>query len=113
MVMIEAMASGTPVVALRRGSVPEIVRNGTTGWICDEPADLPEALHRLSELDVDECVAHARSAFGAQRMAGRYERVYRQAIMNSRRPRRGVRRQTALVPTRVLSAIGERQGAIS
>jgi glycosyltransferase involved in cell wall biosynthesis len=113
MVMIEAMASGTPVVALRRGSVPEIVRQGTTGWICDEPADLPAALHRVSELDTDECVAHARSAFGAQRMARRYERVYRQAIMYARRPRRGTRRQTGLVPTRVLSTVGERQGAVS
>jgi glycosyltransferase involved in cell wall biosynthesis len=113
MVMIEAMASGTPVVALRRGSVPEIVRHGTTGWICDELADLPEALHRVSELDADECVTHARSAFGVERMALRYERVYRQAIAIARRPRRGVRRQTALVPTRVLSAVGERRGAAS
>jgi glycosyltransferase involved in cell wall biosynthesis len=113
MVMIEAMASGTPVVALRRGSVPEIVRHGITGWICDEPAELPGALYRVGELDADECVSHARSAFGAQRMARRYERVYRQAMINSRRPRRGTRRQTALVPTRVLSAIGDRHGAVS
>jgi glycosyltransferase involved in cell wall biosynthesis len=116
MVMIEAMASGTPVVALRRGSVPEIIRNGVTGWICDDPTDLPEALHRVSELDPDDCVAHARTAFGAQRMARRYERVYRQAIAYARRPRRGARRQTALIPTRVLSTIGspigERRGAV-
>jgi glycosyltransferase involved in cell wall biosynthesis len=112
MVMIEAMASGTPVVALRRGSVAEIIRHGTTGWICDDPAELPKALGRVNELDPDECVAHARSAFGAQRMARRYERVYRQAIVNAR-PRRGARRQTALVPTRVLSTIGERRGAVS
>jgi glycosyltransferase involved in cell wall biosynthesis len=38
MVMIETIASGTPVVALRRGSVPEVVDDGVTGWICDEPA---------------------------------------------------------------------------
>ncbi|GAA1803728.1 glycosyltransferase family 4 protein [Planosporangium flavigriseum] len=112
MVMIEAMASGTPVVALRRGSVPEIVRHGTTGWICDEQAELPEALHRVSELDPDECVAHARSAFGAARMARRYERVYRQAITYARRPRRGVRRPTALAPTRILSTVGERRGVL-
>ncbi|MGC9670834.1 glycosyltransferase family 4 protein [Planosporangium sp. 12N6] len=113
MVMIEAMASGTPVVAMRRGSVPEIVRPGTTGFICDDPDELPEALHRVKELDPDDCVAHARSAFGAQRMARRYERVYRQAIAHARRPRRGVRRQTALAPTRVLSTIGERRDTIS
>src|SRR5262249_61817883 len=39
MVMIEAMASGTPVVALRRGSVPEIVRHGATGWVCADPTE--------------------------------------------------------------------------
>ncbi|NJC73634.1 glycosyltransferase family 4 protein [Planosporangium thailandense] len=112
MVMIEAMASGTPVVATRRGSVPEIVRPGTTGFICDDASDLPEALERVGELDPDDCVAHARTAFGAQRMARRYERVYRQAIAFARRPRRAIRRQTSLVPTRVLSAIGEARGAV-
>ena len=108
MVMIEAMASGTPVVALRRGSVPEIVRHGATGWVCDDPSELPEALLRASSIDPDECVAHAASAFGAKLMARRYERVYRQAIAQSRRTRRGARRQAALAPGRVLSSVGER-----
>src|SRR3954451_6773109 len=75
MVMIEAMASGTPVVAMRRGSVPEVVKHGSTGWICDDPAELPAALLRSGELDPAVCVAYARSAFGADRMARRYERV--------------------------------------
>jgi glycosyltransferase involved in cell wall biosynthesis len=80
MVMIEAMASGTPVVALRRGSVPEVVTDGVTGWICDDPADLPSALLRVGELRPDACVARVRSAFSADLMARRYERVYRRAI---------------------------------
>jgi glycosyltransferase involved in cell wall biosynthesis len=108
MVMIEAMASGTPVVALRRGSVPEIIRHGTTGWICNDPTELPDSLRRVGELASDDCVAHARSAFGANLMARRYERVYRQAIAYARRTRRGPRRQAVPVPSRVLSTIGER-----
>src|SRR6266851_3436702 len=44
LVLIEAMACGTPVVALRRGSVPEIIVNGVTGIICDAPSQLPEAV---------------------------------------------------------------------
>jgi glycosyltransferase involved in cell wall biosynthesis len=80
MVMIEAMASGTPVVALRRGSVPEVVRDGLTGWICEHPADLPAALQRANELDPTAGATHVRLAFSAELMARRYERVYHQVI---------------------------------
>jgi glycosyltransferase involved in cell wall biosynthesis len=80
MVMVEAMASGTPVVAMRRGSVPEIVRPGVTGFICDDPADLPGLLHRVRELDWMASVTHTREAFGAELMARRYEDVYRHVI---------------------------------
>ncbi|MGW5670958.1 glycosyltransferase family 4 protein, partial [Micromonospora sp. NPDC003776] len=51
MVMVEAMATGTPVVALRRGAVPELVRPGLTGLVCDRPEELPAALRRAADLD--------------------------------------------------------------
>jgi glycosyltransferase involved in cell wall biosynthesis len=87
MVMVEAMASGTPVVALRRGSVPEVVRSGVTGFICDDPGQLPNALQCIAELDPAACVEHVRAEFGADLMARRYESVYRQAIAQARPPR--------------------------
>jgi glycosyltransferase involved in cell wall biosynthesis len=80
MVMIEAMAAGTPVVALRRGAVPEIVRHGVTGWLADDPAELPDLLRRVDELDPAECVKHVREKFSAALMARRYERVYLDAL---------------------------------
>jgi glycosyltransferase involved in cell wall biosynthesis len=80
MAMIEAMAAGRPVVALRRGSVPEIVEHGVTGWICDHPDELPDALHRVGELDPAGCVAHVAAMFGAGLMADRYETLYRTAM---------------------------------
>jgi glycosyltransferase involved in cell wall biosynthesis len=80
MAMVEAMASGRPVVALRRGSVPELVRHGITGWICDDPDELPDALQRAEELDPADCVAHVAALFGADLMAHRYETVYRMAM---------------------------------
>jgi glycosyltransferase involved in cell wall biosynthesis len=80
MVMIEAMAVGIPVVALRRGSVPEVITEGETGWICDRPEDLPLALTRVGELDSAACLHRARTAFSPEVMARRYVEVYRRAI---------------------------------
>ncbi len=87
-VMLEAMATGTPVVALRRGAVPELVRPGVTGLICDREDELPAALRAASGLDPAECVAHVAQTFSTERMAAGYEAVYRRflagAFPNSR-----------------------------
>jgi glycosyltransferase involved in cell wall biosynthesis len=83
MVMIEAMALGIPVVALNRGAVPELVRDGVTGWIREVPGELADALHRVDEIDPAACVAHVRDNFCAPLMARRYERVYLEAIDRS------------------------------
>lgn len=80
MVMVEAMAVGTPVVALNRGAVPELVVPGETGFICDDEWELPQALHDVVKLDPAACVAHVRRSFSADMIARRYERVYRGAI---------------------------------
>lgn len=82
MVMIEAMAAGKPVVALRNGSVPEVVRDGVTGWTCRRPDDLPAALHRSTDIDPEACVDHVRRTFSADLMARRYEWVYRAAVLS-------------------------------
>jgi glycosyltransferase involved in cell wall biosynthesis len=108
MVMIEAMAAGTPVVALNRGSVPEVVRHGRTGWICDHESDLAAALARVGELTPDDCVAHATAAFSADLMACRYEQVYRHVIAQTCRTRRSTRHELAVPPVRKLSLAGNR-----
>jgi glycosyltransferase involved in cell wall biosynthesis len=77
LVMIEAMACGTPVVALRRGSVPEVVADGVTGIIKDDPADLPAAIDAAGELDPRACRDHVACHFDVSRMADAYESVYR------------------------------------
>jgi glycosyltransferase involved in cell wall biosynthesis len=76
MVMLEAMATGTPVVALNRGAVPELVRHGETGLICDDPAELPRALRDVAAIDPAVCVEHVRTSFSADCMARGYEQVY-------------------------------------
>jgi len=80
MVMIEAMARGTPVVALRHGSVPELILHGRTGLICTDADELPDALHEARKLDPADCVSHVRASFSVDLMAHRYERIYRQLI---------------------------------
>ena len=75
LVMIESLAAGTPVVALRRGSIPEILIDGVTGFICDDVDDMVEAIGRLDEIEPDDCRQRARQ-FTRDRMCAQYERVY-------------------------------------
>ncbi|MEO8693767.1 MAG: glycosyltransferase family 4 protein [Acidimicrobiales bacterium] len=79
LVMIESMAAGTPVIALDRGSVPEIIIDGVTGFICDDLDEMVDAVDRLNEIDPDKCRQHA-TTFGAARMSAAYERVYESII---------------------------------
>jgi glycosyltransferase involved in cell wall biosynthesis len=89
MIMIEAMACGTPVVALRRGSVPEIVVDGVTGFVRDSLQELPAAIEEAAGLDFAAVRAHAVRRFDVAMMARGYERVYRRAIAHAatREPR--------------------------
>jgi len=84
LVMVEAMACGTPVVALRGGAVPEIVADGVTGYVCDDPAQLPEALRRLDRIDPAACRRRVVEKFDIDTLGAGYEAVYR-AVLHSRR----------------------------
>jgi glycosyltransferase involved in cell wall biosynthesis len=80
MVMIEAMACGTPVVALRGGSVPEVIVDGVTGFICEAPSELPAALNTVGELSAADCRNHVARNFSADALARGYADAYRAAI---------------------------------
>jgi glycosyltransferase involved in cell wall biosynthesis len=84
MVMIEAMACGTPVVALRYGAVPEVVQHGVTGLICDTPDELPAALSEVTRIDPAACRKHVAEEFSARELARGYERAYWTALTNQR-----------------------------
>lgn len=79
-VMIEAMVCGTPVVALRGGAVAEVVEHGVTGFICDDPEELPAAIARLGEIDPYACRARVEELFASERLAHGYEAAYRRAV---------------------------------
>ena len=76
LVMIEAMACGTPVIAFRRGSVPEIIEDGVNGFVVETAAGAIEAIRRLDALDRARVRACFERRFTAARMADDYIRVY-------------------------------------
>lgn len=82
--VIEAMASGTPVLALSRGAMPELIEPGVGGFLADSPAELIELLGHLGEIDPQRCAESARRRFSAETMAAAYERTY-QALLPARR----------------------------
>ena len=75
--VIEAMACGTPVVAYRRGSMPEIIDEGVTGYLADDIASAVGAVPRAAALDRAAVRANARARFGVERMVDGYLEVYR------------------------------------
>lgn len=86
LVMIEAMACGTPVLAFRRGSVPEVVDEGVSGCIVDNVSQAVDALPRVLELDRAEVRACFERRFTAARMAHDYLAIYRRLVRSQRQP---------------------------
>jgi glycosyltransferase involved in cell wall biosynthesis len=83
LVMIEAMACGTPVVAYRRGSVPEVMSDGVTGFVVDDLAGAVAAVARVPHLDRRACRAAFEARFDAATMVRNYLEVYDRLIAES------------------------------
>jgi glycosyltransferase involved in cell wall biosynthesis len=75
--MVECMVAGTPVLALRSGSTPELIEDGVTGFLAEDEDDLVEGAKRLDEIDRVRCATVARERFSPRHMAERYVAVYR------------------------------------
>lgn len=86
MVMIEALACGTPVLATPCGAVPEVVTDGCTGFVRSTAAGLAEALARVDRLDRNDCRATAVRRFSAERMVADHLDVYQHAIEEHGQP---------------------------
>jgi glycosyltransferase involved in cell wall biosynthesis len=83
LVMTEAMACGTPVIATPRGSVPEVVADGETGFVVSVegyPEEAAAALSRLGEIDPVSCRERVERLFSTATMVEGYERVFERAV---------------------------------
>jgi glycosyltransferase involved in cell wall biosynthesis len=93
LVAMEALASGTPVIASRVGALPEIVEHGVTGFIVDDEREMADAIRCASEIRPEDCRAAAEERFSARAMAKRYLAHYVRLIEE---PRQLPRRRTAV-----------------
>ena len=78
--VVEAMACGTPVIATRRGSMPELIVDGVTGFLVDSVEEAIAAVARLPQIDRAACRAHVAAHFSVERMADRYLELYRELL---------------------------------
>src|SRR5438132_10022067 len=91
LVMIEAMACGTPVIAYRGGAVPEVTVQGRTGFVAEAPEDAVEAVRQLAQLSRTRCREVFDQRFTAARMAHDYVQVYERLINSKQQDRLEVR----------------------
>jgi len=78
--MIEAMATGTPVIAMDCGSVPEVVVDGVTGFICRDVGEMIRAVDRIPEISRQACRDHVARHFSRAVMASRYLQAYQRVV---------------------------------
>ena len=80
LVAMEAMACGTPVIAFRRGAIPEIVVDQLTGLIVDDVDQMTEAVWRVADINPYACRVHVETNHSASRMADHYEQLYERVL---------------------------------
>jgi glycosyltransferase involved in cell wall biosynthesis len=80
LVMTEAMACGTPVIAWRNGSVPEVVADGQTGVVVSSVEEMAAAVDRVGELDPRVLRQRVQERFSAEAMVTSYERIYQRVL---------------------------------
>ena len=83
LVMTEAMACGTPVIAFPEGAASEIVLDGETGFVVEDEQAMAEAIGRLGEIDRERCRESARERFDVSTVAESYERAYERVASRS------------------------------
>lgn len=84
LVIIESLACGTPVITRNRGSIPELVIQGKTGFICETWEEMADAVKHIDSIDRMACRRYAEENFSIAHMIDKYERVYQQLITDKK-----------------------------
>ncbi len=84
LVMIEALACGTPVIAWRNGSVPEVIRHGETGFIVDSIAEAVRCMDHIHEIDRSACRRDFEKRFSVEVMTDQYLEIYKDILVDQR-----------------------------
>lgn len=84
--MVEANACGTPVIAFNRGSVPEVIEDGKTGFIVNNSAEMILAIERLDRIKRDECRHHVMKNFSTDNMIDGYEKILKEITSDTVQP---------------------------
>ena len=110
--MAEAMACGTPVIALRRGSVPEVIVDGKTGFIVDSIGEMIEAVGKIDEIKRKDCHRHVIDTFSIDKMVDAYERTFRDIILYTKQQTPSsqlVRKKLRRLPKKITSGLRKRK----
>ena len=83
LVLLEAMACGTPVLAFNRGGIPEIVVNKKTGFLVDSVDEMVEAVSKVGQIDSLECRRHVEQHFSSRAMALEYLKLYQELLSST------------------------------
>ena len=87
--MIEAMACGTPVIAFRHGSAPEVIEDGVSGFLVDDVSQATAAARRIAEFDLARARAAFERRFDVERTAREYVQIYRGLVRAEKLLERG------------------------
>lgn len=78
--MIEAMACGCPVIAINKGSIPEVIKNKKTGFVVENDEEMADAVDKIKNIDRKFCREYALENFSAERMTSDYEKIYEKLL---------------------------------
>jgi glycosyltransferase involved in cell wall biosynthesis len=84
LVAMEAMACGTPVIAFRRGALPEVIADGETGLIVSSSDDMAQAIKHVHDIEPRQCRTRVESFYDSRRMAEDYEGLYERVVADSK-----------------------------